>query len=99
MMIVIERDFLARWVRELKQRQDSANRDYYTGYVAAMSTVEGMIAMCPEYDLGKLFSPGDVCKAMILHGQRDTRFKLGDTIRYSPTEVHDILNEDRRGEI
>ena len=53
-MIVIERDFIARWVREMKQRQDSGNLDYYTGYVAAMSTVEGMLAMCPEYDLGKL---------------------------------------------
>lgn len=53
-MIVIERDFIARWVREMKRRQDSGNRDYYTGYVAAMSTVEGMLAMCPEYDLGKL---------------------------------------------
>lgn len=53
-MIVIERDFIARWVREMKRRQDSGNRDYYTGYVCAMSTVEGMLAMCPEYDLGKL---------------------------------------------
>lgn len=53
-MIVVERDFIARWVREMKRRQDSGNRDYYTGYVAAMSTVEWMLAMCPEYDLGKL---------------------------------------------
>ena len=53
-MIVIERDFIARWVREMKRQQDSENLDYYTGYVAAMSTVEGMLAMCPEYDLGKL---------------------------------------------
>ena len=53
-MIVIERDFLARWVREMKQRQDSGNRDFYTGYMSAMSTVEGMLAMCPEYDLEKL---------------------------------------------
>jgi len=98
-VIVIERDFIARWVREMKRRQNSENQDYYTGYVCAMSTVEGMLAMCPEYDFEKLFSPGDVCKAMILHGQRDKHFKLGDTIRYSPTEVHDILNEARRGEI
>lgn len=53
-MIVIERDFIARWVREMKRQQDSGNRDYFTGYVCAMSTVEGMLAMCPEYDLGKL---------------------------------------------
>lgn len=59
-MIVIERDFIAKWVREMKRRQDSGNRDYYTGYVCAMSTVEGMLAMCPEYDLGKLAEVADV---------------------------------------
>ena len=53
-MIVIEREFLAKWVRVMKCRQDSGNPDYYTGYISAMSTVEGMLAMCPEYDLGKL---------------------------------------------
>ena len=59
-MIVVERDFIARWVREMKRRQNSENRDYYTGYVSAMSTVEGMMAMCPEYDLGKLVEVADV---------------------------------------
>lgn len=102
-MIVIERDFIARWVREMKRRQGSGNRDYYTGYVAAMSTVEGMIAMCPEYDLGKLaevphpglFTPEEVCMKMVEHGQGNyKRFKLGDTIQYSPTEVMKILRDE-----
>ena len=71
-MITIERDFLARWVREMKQRQDSGNRDYYTGYVSAMSTVEGMLAMCPEYDLGKLAEVADVVNGECL-GKRIER--------------------------
>ena len=39
----------------------------------------------------KQFSPGDVMTAMALHGQSDERFKLGETIRYSPSEVKHIL--------
>ena len=101
-MIVIERDFIARWVREMKLRQDSGNRDYYTGYVAAMSTVEGMLAMCPEYDLGKLaemphpglFTPEEVWEKMVVHGQGNARFKLGETIMYSPGEVEKILKDE-----
>ncbi len=99
-MIVIERDFLARWVREMKRRQDSGNRDYYTGYVCAMSTVEGMLAMCPEYDLGKLvevphpglFTPEEVCMKMVEHGQGNIeRFAWGEKIVYSPSEVMRLL--------
>lgn len=102
-MIVIERDFIARWVREMKRQQDSGNQDYYTGYVCAMSTVEGMLAMCPQYDLGKLaemphpglFTPDEVCMKMVEHGQGNyKRFKLGDTIQYSPTEVMKILRDE-----
>jgi len=99
-MIVIERDFLARWVRVMKQRQDSGNRDYYTGYVSAMSTVEGMMAMCPGYDLGKLadvphpglFTPEEVCMKMVEHGQGNLeRFAWGEKIVYSPSEVMRLL--------
>lgn len=68
-MIVVERDFIARWVRELKQQQDSGNRDYYTGYVTAMSTVEGMLAMCPEYDLGKLAEVAGIVSGENGHGK------------------------------
>ena len=99
-VIVIERDFLARWVREIKRQQDSGNWDYYTGYVCAMSTVEGMLAMCPEYDLGKLaemphlglFTPEEVCMKMVEHGQGNLeRFEWGEKIVYSPSEVMKLL--------
>ena len=99
-VIVIERDFIARLVREMKQRQSSENLDYYTGYVAAMSTVEGMLAICPEYDLGKLaemphpglFTPEEVCMKMVEHGQGNLeRFAWGEKIVYSPSEVMRLL--------
>lgn len=103
-MIVNERDFLARWIRELKQRQNSANTDYMTGYISALSTVEGMLAVMPEYDLDKvkdlphpgLFTPEEVAAAMALHAQGDPRFKAWEKIVYTPSEVWGILK--RRAE-
>ena len=32
--------------------------------------------------------------ALVIRGQSDKRFKLGDTIRYTPSEVQQIINED-----
>ena len=99
-MIVIEREALARWVRELKQRVTRDDGvDYYTAYLSALTAVEAYMAVMPEYDLDKLdklphpglFTPGEVCTAMVLHGQGNKRFKLGETIRYSPSEVEKIL--------
>lgn len=102
-MIVVERDFIARWIKEIKQRQSSENQDFYTGYMSAMSTMEGILALVPEYDLDRmrdlphpgLFTPEEVCEKMVLHGQGNPRFKLMEKIMYSPTEVEKIL----RGEL
>ena len=101
-MIVIERDFIARWVRELKRQQDSGNRDYYTGYMSGMSTVEGLLAIAQAYDLDRiadmphpgLFTPEEVCEKMVNHGQGNARFKLGETIMYSPSEVEKLLKDE-----
>ena len=39
-----------------------------------------------------LFTPNEVHDALLNHGQRDhERFKVGEIIRYSPSEVDDIL--------
>ena len=94
-MMVIEKEFLTKWVAEFKKQQNSENRDYYTGYMSAMSTVEGMIAMMPEYDISKMFTADQVVDKVVHHGQGNKRFKLGETILYSPTEVGKIL----RGEL
>jgi hypothetical protein len=54
-MIVIEREALARWIRELKLRQTLDDGvDYYTAYLSALTAVEAYMAMMPEYDLGKV---------------------------------------------
>ena len=39
------------------------------------------------------FSASDVGRAMVVHGQNDKRFSWGDTIRYSPSEVEELLNQ------
>lgn len=50
---------------------------------------------CPLVELpphGDLIETKDVLLALVEHGQRDKRFKLGDTIRYSPSEVKEIID-------
>lgn len=103
-MIVIEREALARWIMELKLRQTRNDGvDYYTAYLSALTAVEAYMAMIPEYDLDKvkdlphpgLYTPEEVCMKMVEHGQGNyKRFKLGDTIQYSPTEVMKILKDE-----
>lgn len=102
-MIVIEREALARWIRELKLRQTRDDGvDCYTAYLSALTAVEAYMAMMPEYDLDKvkdlphpgLYTPDEVATAMALHAQGDSRFKAWEKILYSPSEVRGIL-EDR----
>ena len=42
---------------------------------------------------GRFFSPYEVGLALVQHGQHDERFKWGEVIKYSPSEVEQILNE------
>ena len=42
---------------------------------------------------GRFFSPYEVGLALVAHGQHDERFKWGEMIKYSPSEVEQILNE------
>lgn len=102
-MIVIEREYMAKIIRALKAAMNSEDYGYRTGYIVALSTVEGVMAVAPEYDLGKLaevphpglFTPEEVCMKMVEHGQGNyKRFKLGDTIQYSPDEVMKILKDE-----
>lgn len=44
-------------------------------------------------DDGRFFSPYEVGIALTRHGQHDNRFKPGEVIKYSPSEVERILNE------
>ena len=39
----------------------------------------------------KRFTPMEVDTALVIHGQHDLQFKLGETIKYSPSDVRKIL--------
>ena len=39
----------------------------------------------------KLFTPQEVDMALVVHGQSDMQFHLGETIKYSPSDVRKIL--------
>ena len=41
----------------------------------------------------RFFSPYEVGLALVQRGQHDERFKWGEVIKYSPSEVEQILNE------
>ena len=41
--------------------------------------------------LRKTFSPGEVYATIVVHGQNDFRFKPHEQIKYSPSEIEDIL--------
>lgn len=43
-----------------------------------------------------LFTPNDAMLTLIHAGQCDKRFKIGDTIRYTPSETCSILMEGKR---
>ena len=44
--------------------------------------------------LKKSFTPEEVYKTVIEYGQHDMRFRLGDRIDYTFTDVIDILNNE-----
>jgi hypothetical protein len=46
-----------------------------------------------NYETGPTFTAEDVRNILIEHGQKDHQFKLGETIKYSPTDIYDILKE------
>ena len=47
---VVSVEILIAEIYKLKCQQDSKNQDYYTGYMSALSTVEGILAEMGEED-------------------------------------------------
>ena len=47
---LIDANELKRIVRNLKGKQNGANCDYYTGYMSALSAIEGVIAGMTAFD-------------------------------------------------
>lgn len=57
-----------------------------------LDVLVNMIAIKAKAE-GRFFSPYEVGLALVQHGQHDERFKWGEVIKYSPSEVEQILNE------
>ena len=49
-------------------------------------------------DDGRFFSPYEVGLVLTRHGQHDNRFKWGEVIKYSPSEVEEILKAVKQNE-
>ena len=49
-------------------------------------------------DKQEVFTADEVCEILIEHGQHDERFKLGEIIKYSPSEVLGILRKRTNGD-
>ena len=49
-----------------------------------------------NYETGPTFTAEDVRNILIEHGQNDHQFKLGEIIKYSPTDIYDILKESSK---
>lgn len=49
-------------------------------------------------DKQEVFTADEVCGILIKHGQHDERFKLGEIIKYSPSEVLEILKKRTNGD-
>lgn len=57
-----------------------------------LDALVNMIAIKAKAE-GRFFSPYEVGLALVQRGQHDDRFKWGEVIKYSPSEVEQILNE------
>ena len=68
---------------------DTAPLHYYGGKIVQMpeQLMRDALAL-----LKKSFIPEEVYDVVVEHAQHDTRFKLGDKIDYSFSDVVDILN-------
>ena len=63
--------------------------------LADLDALVNMIAIKAKAE-GRFFSPYEVELALVQHGQHDERFQWGETIKYSPSEVQKILDEQTK---
>ena len=83
---VMDYSFYYRVIELLKQPEDKEL------HLDDLDMLVKMIAIKAKAD-GRFFSPYEVGLALVAHGQHDERFKWGEVIKYSPSEVEQILNE------
>ena len=73
--------------------QDDYNIEFHTD---DKEWFDALQKLCRDAVDGKkpgevVFTAADVMSRMVAHGQGDSRFQWGETIRYSPSEVYKIL--------
>lgn len=77
--------------------------DMVTGMTSFESMDRGMNHLAAQWNeraiLGRQFTAEEVATILAITGQNDTKkFKLGDIIQYSPSEVKKILSNWKEGE-
>ena len=70
-----------------------SKRKYEITYVLSGWGIEDGYCVFGMKAIGKdkLFTPQEVDTALVVHGQHDLQFKLGEKIKYSPSDVRKIL--------
>lgn len=77
------------------ERIDNAIALLKNADLTALDLVATQIAKKANDD-GRFFSPYEVGLMLTQHGQHDNRFKWGEVIKYSPSEVEKILKEAKQ---
>ena len=62
-----------------------------TGYICSFNCIRDAIAMLKEQEVR--YTPEEAWRVLVSHGQQDKRFGWGEVIKYSPSEVQEILEE------
>ena len=73
--------------------------EYVTQKRLDKAELKKLLLLGMQKETEKSFTPDEVWNILIEHGQHDMRFKLGEIIKYSPSEVLDILKEVKTDEI
>ena len=77
------------------ERIDNAIALLKNADLTALDLVATQIAKKVNDD-ARFFSPYEVGLMLTQHGQHDNRFKWGEVIKYSPSEVEEILKKAKR---
>ena len=71
--------------------------DWLDNIIVNNNNEDGAYASVIKRFLMTRFTPSEVCDIMVENGQADTkRFKVGETIKYSPAEVKELLEKERK---
>ena len=72
-----------------------ANNEAYTTAISLTCSNKRLCGKLSKILPGrmKLYTLNEVCSALIMYGKQDARLTPGEAIRYSPSEIRSILEE------